>query len=297
MPPASLLPKTHHFQRVKSLRRRDLLAAGLALPFIGRPLSAALVVRSAGAGEGRAVRGRRRARARARARAKPYKAPDNKLPDALKDLTYDRYRMIRFKPDQALWRAEGLPFQLQFFHRGFYYANRVDIFEVKDGARDPDRLFAQHVLVRRPAGAGRAGQSRLRGLSHPRADQPAGLFRRDRRVPRRELFPRGRQGPDLRAFGARPVAQHRRPEGRGVPELHAPSGSSGRPRARPRSWCMRCSTARARPRPIASPSAPARPRSTTSRRRCFRACRSSRPGLATLTSMYFFGAERPRRRR
>ena len=34
----------------------------------------------------------------------------------------------------------------------------------------------------------------------------------------------------------------------------------------------------------------ARPRSTISRRRCFRACRSSKIGLAPLTSMYFFGA-------
>ena len=68
---------------------------------------------------------------------KPYKPPDNRLPDVLKDLTYDRYRMIRFKPDQALWRSEGLPFQLQFFHRGFYYANRVDLFEVKDGQAFP----------------------------------------------------------------------------------------------------------------------------------------------------------------
>src|SRR5436190_5566501 len=68
---------------------------------------------------------------------KPYKPPDDKLPDVLKDLTYDRYRMIRFKPDQAYWRSDGLPFQLQFFHRGFYYANRVDIFEVKDGFATP----------------------------------------------------------------------------------------------------------------------------------------------------------------
>ena len=68
---------------------------------------------------------------------KPYKAPDNKLPDVLKDLTYDRYRMIRFKPEQAMWKAEGLPFQLQMFHRGFYYSNRVDLYEVKDGVATP----------------------------------------------------------------------------------------------------------------------------------------------------------------
>ena len=36
-------------------------------------------------------------------------------------------------PEHALWRGEKLPFEAQFFHRGFFYANRVDIFEVKNG--------------------------------------------------------------------------------------------------------------------------------------------------------------------
>jgi periplasmic glucans biosynthesis protein len=65
--------------------------------------------------------------------AKPFKAPDSRLPDNLKDLDYDRYRAIRFLPDRALWRGEKLPFELQFFHRGFFYANRVDIHEVANG--------------------------------------------------------------------------------------------------------------------------------------------------------------------
>src|ERR1700710_1902901 len=65
--------------------------------------------------------------------SKPYKAPDNKLPDALKNLDYDHYRAIRFLPEQALWRGEKLPFEAQFFHRGFFYAGRVDIYEVVDG--------------------------------------------------------------------------------------------------------------------------------------------------------------------
>ena len=89
------------------MRRRDLLAAGLALPFIGRPLSASLVSQAQAQEkpvpfEAAAVRALARDLAQ-----KPYKAPDNKLPDVLKDLTYDRYRMIRFKPDQAIWRAEA----------------------------------------------------------------------------------------------------------------------------------------------------------------------------------------------
>jgi glucans biosynthesis protein len=67
------------------------------------------------------------------AAAKPFKAPDSKLPDNLKDLDYDRYRAIRFLPERALWRGEKLPFEVQFFHRGFFYINRVDIYEVANG--------------------------------------------------------------------------------------------------------------------------------------------------------------------
>jgi len=124
------------------LRRRDLLAASLALPFAGRPLHSTLVGDAVGGEALPQDKGMPFEAAMVRAWArdlagKPYKPPDNKLPDQLKDLTYDRYRMIRFQPEQALWRGDGLPFQLQFFHRGFYYANRVDLFEVKDGLATP----------------------------------------------------------------------------------------------------------------------------------------------------------------
>jgi glucans biosynthesis protein len=54
--------------------------------------------------------------ARRKARA-PYEAPDRKQPEELELLGYDRYRDIRFRPDRAIWRAEGLPFDLMFFHR------------------------------------------------------------------------------------------------------------------------------------------------------------------------------------
>ena len=64
---------------------------------------------------------------------KPYKAPDTKLPDNLKDLDYDHYRQIRFQPERALWRTEKLPFEIQFFHRGFFYSPRIDIYEVTNG--------------------------------------------------------------------------------------------------------------------------------------------------------------------
>src|SRR4051812_13605726 len=68
---------------------------------------------------------------------KAFVAPDAKLPDNLKDLDYDKYRKIRFVPDKAIWRGDGLPFQLQLFHRGFFFSNRVDLFEVSQGKAQP----------------------------------------------------------------------------------------------------------------------------------------------------------------
>ena len=67
------------------------------------------------------------------AAGKEFVAPDSKLPDSLKNLDYDHYRAIRFLPEHALWRGEKLPFEVQFFHRGFFYKNRVDIYEVVNG--------------------------------------------------------------------------------------------------------------------------------------------------------------------
>jgi periplasmic glucans biosynthesis protein len=48
----------------------------------------------------------------------PYETPDRAQPAELEALGYDRYRDIRFRPERAIWRAEGLPFDLMFFHRG-----------------------------------------------------------------------------------------------------------------------------------------------------------------------------------
>ena len=65
--------------------------------------------------------------------AQPYVAPSGKLPDALQKLTYDEYRRIRFHDQATWWRSEKLPFQLQFFHLGFYFHEPVTIHEVRDG--------------------------------------------------------------------------------------------------------------------------------------------------------------------
>ena len=60
----------------------------------------------------------------------PYKNPGPKLPKELQDLGYDQYRDIRFKPEQAYWRKDKLPFELQFTHEGLYYDHPVKISEI-----------------------------------------------------------------------------------------------------------------------------------------------------------------------
>jgi glucans biosynthesis protein len=75
--------------------------------------------------------------------AAPYQKPGASLPRAIKSLTYDQYRDIRFRPDRALWRASKLPFEIMFFHRGALYEEPVTIHELSaEGSReipfDPD---------------------------------------------------------------------------------------------------------------------------------------------------------------
>ena len=69
--------------------------------------------------------------------SKPFVGADTRLPDAFSNAGYDAYRTIRFDPSQALWHGAGLPFEAQFFHRGWLYKERVDIFEVADGMARP----------------------------------------------------------------------------------------------------------------------------------------------------------------
>jgi glucans biosynthesis protein len=62
--------------------------------------------------------------------ATSYKKPGSNLPKELQSLTYDQYRDIRFKPDQAYWRNSSLPFELMFFHQGWFFDQPVKINEV-----------------------------------------------------------------------------------------------------------------------------------------------------------------------
>lgn len=124
------------------MRRRDIVLAGLALPasaILPKPLSplfgTAAADPSAGAGEPFAASMvRQMARERA---AAPYRPSETALPEGLREMKYDTYRSIRYVPDRSLWRPEKLPFEAQFFHRGFLYKDRVAIHEVTGGRARP----------------------------------------------------------------------------------------------------------------------------------------------------------------
>ncbi len=120
------------------MRRRVLLATGLATPAIlmgNRVADAAVPDAKAGKPtpfDANTVRAIARDLA-----AKPFAPAETALPDVLANLSYDRYRAIRFDPARSLWRGTGLPFEAEFFHRGFLYKDRVDINVVADGQSTP----------------------------------------------------------------------------------------------------------------------------------------------------------------
>jgi glucans biosynthesis protein len=65
--------------------------------------------------------------------AEKFVPPKIELPKPLQDLSYDQYRDIRFKREQAIWTSEGVVFLVELFHRGFIFKEPVVIYVVADG--------------------------------------------------------------------------------------------------------------------------------------------------------------------
>lgn len=103
--------------------------------------------------------------AEARSR-KPYQPPPRNLPAELVNLTYDQYRMIAYNRKHALWRNDRDNFNLQFFHSGYLYRDRIRISTVENGeAREvrysPD-LFIWDPKLARPVAESDPGFSGFR---------------------------------------------------------------------------------------------------------------------------------------
>jgi glucans biosynthesis protein len=97
--------------------------------------------------------------------ARPYHIRTTPLPRALATLNYDQYSQIQFRSSAALWHGQSM-FEVQFFHRGFNFDRRVNVYEVlPSGVRavaySPSMFqFGQGVpRVELPANLGFAGLS------------------------------------------------------------------------------------------------------------------------------------------
>jgi periplasmic glucans biosynthesis protein len=58
-------------------------------------------------------------------------------------LDYDAYRRIQFRAESALWRAQGLPFEMHFFPLGWGFHRPLRLAEIVDGKAVPLTITAQ----------------------------------------------------------------------------------------------------------------------------------------------------------
>lgn len=73
----------------------------------------------------------------ARQRAsEPYEERRARVGEPWVGLSYDDFRKIRFRPEQAVWRNERL-FSLNFFHVGSFYDRETPVYRVSDGKATP----------------------------------------------------------------------------------------------------------------------------------------------------------------
>jgi glucans biosynthesis protein len=104
--------------------------------------------------------------------AQPYRAPDTSLPGPIAHMTYDDFRGIRFRGDEALWHDRKLLFQVEFFPRGFLYQAKVDMFEVADGRAtavpySPDLFDYDNPKLKVPGDLGFSGLRILNPINRP----------------------------------------------------------------------------------------------------------------------------------
>ena len=154
---------------------------------------------------------------------------------AVQQASYDQYRDIRFKTEQAIWRGDKLDFELQLFPMGWLYDMPVEIWLVEEG--DARKLDGRRASCSRSGPLiGHGPEEAPFGFSGFRIhgpDQPCRLFRRVRRLPGRELFARRRPRPELWRIRARPCASTPRGRAARSSRSSAPSGSRSRSRATP----------------------------------------------------------------
>ena len=62
--------------------------------------------------------------------AEPFSKPSITLPASFQRVSYDQYRDIRFRRDQAIWRGDKIDFELQLLPMGWLFDVPVEIWLV-----------------------------------------------------------------------------------------------------------------------------------------------------------------------
>lgn len=62
----------------------------------------------------------------------PYTPPET-IPSEFTSLSYDAYRQIQFRQENAIWRADENPFWIEAFHPGFVHQNKVRLNIIEHG--------------------------------------------------------------------------------------------------------------------------------------------------------------------
>jgi glucans biosynthesis protein len=73
-----------------------------------------------------------------------FASPSLTLPDTFKQLSYDQFRDVRFRTDQAIWRGDKLGFELQLLPMGWLFDMPVEVWLVDGGTAK--RLIADSNL-------------------------------------------------------------------------------------------------------------------------------------------------------
>ncbi len=149
--PKSAFPLYTPFDFLKMPTVRDTLIAGaLALACISHGAAFALDLDALAE--------------RARTLAETDYQPPEPIPRAMRELSYDQYQGIRFKPESSLWSDADSRFKVMFFPTGLFYTHpvRINVIEgeeVKSLAfRKTDFSFSDPELEKRvPADLGYAG--------------------------------------------------------------------------------------------------------------------------------------------
>lgn len=114
--------------------------------------------------------------------ARPYEAPQP-IPKFLQALSFDEYQGIRFNPDRSLWRSSRARFQVMLVPPGLYYTHAVRI-NVVDGTgvhripfQKDDFSFSNPGLEKRvPADLGYAGFKLTYPLNGPKVQNQFLVF-------------------------------------------------------------------------------------------------------------------------